>query len=163
MKPNYRNPEILLTWESSLHKEGPGSPHRCIHSEAGMHCPEPTLLHFNLCTGLLLQETPQHPKIMAPAPIQSFLEDTERDKNTTSLPTSCEMMSFQEVWACAAEHSSEQAAGNSREMKARLPPSYSPLGMGKPQTPIRSGRNIISALAGFIPKGEAILGYTPNS
>lgn len=38
-----------------------------------------------------------------------------------------------------------------------------PLGMRKPQTLIRSGRNIISALAGFIPKGEAILGYTPNS
>lgn len=35
--------------------------------------------------------------------------------------------------------------------------------MGKPQTLIKLGRNIISALAGFIPKGEAVPGYTPNS
>lgn len=135
-----------------------------LHPQRGRNAlPEPTLLYLNLCTALLLPETPQHPKTPTPAPIQSFLEDTEWDKNTIRLPTSCEVMSFEELWACAAEQSSEQAAGNSTEMKARLPPSYSLLGMGKPQTLIRSGRNIISALAGFIPKGEAILGYTPNS
>lgn len=35
--------------------------------------------------------------------------------------------------------------------------------MGKPQTLIGPGRNIISTLPEFIPEGEAILGYTPNS
>jgi len=38
-----------------------------------------------------------------------------------------------------------------------------PLGMGKPQVLIESGRNIISTLPKFIPKGDALLGYTPNS
>lgn len=72
----------------------------------------------------------------------------------------CHLKRSEHVQQSAAQTRLLEAA---EKWKPDFLPATRPLGMGKPQTLIRSGRNIISALAGFIPKGEAIPGYTPNS